>query len=241
MRKFKRYGVKQLSRLKRHLKSYARSAAPEDLHSIRVEIKKTKSFLLAIGVSHTSFKAHRHYKPFRDIFRKAGAIRHPQVMRQLCQRYGLEDLVPTVNEADERARVMAFQTEVPAFLRSVERGRKLVETYADSVSKKQLEKYIHKLMRYLKKKLYPDPDFQNLHKHRKTIKQIIYLSSVLDSPGKRCIRELKALEELAGQHHDKQLMMALLMDLPENQREELKAACELDESEINRKVCHLYK
>ena len=82
-----KYGNKRFIFLNARLKKYNRHAKPEQLHKVRVELKKIRTLFNFLGFGSKKFNAYKNYKPLKHIFKKAGRIRDADVLHQLFKEY----------------------------------------------------------------------------------------------------------------------------------------------------------
>ena len=131
MKQLKDYSKKRFKILKDSLESYRHILDPEKLHQIRVEIKKIKVIINLINSCAHKFKGHRHFVPFRTIFRRAGEIRQPEIFYRLLLLYqigGVSDAkIPKSKKIDVLSQ--AFQKDVPQFIESVSIQKKKLKMY----------------------------------------------------------------------------------------------------------------
>ena len=90
MSALRKYTLIRFANLEKLLREYAMEPDLQKLHGIRVEVKKIKVILGLINTSVKGFHGHRHFIPLREIFRKAGQIRQPQVFYELLMRYEVQ-------------------------------------------------------------------------------------------------------------------------------------------------------
>lgn len=239
MKRLEKFTHTRISRLKKLLKKYSSLPDSETLHSIRVEIKKIKASLQAIGSSDKKFKSHKKFLSFRDIFRKAGAIREQELVSQLLLKYDIPgaspEFLPEKQEAEER-----FKEDLPVFLRHIDDLKNTVFKAVRKTSKKDFLKYLDKTKKQVKRGLYPGVNTGTLHKTRKNAKTFLYLSPVAGSTGKKYRKFLEAFENIAGNWHDKQSLLAL-HSLGEADKETLRSASKQDENGIERLARKFYE
>ena len=239
MKSLEKYTQTRIRRLKALLKGYNAVHDSETLHSIRVEIKKIKAVLQAIGSSQKKFRSHKRFLPFRDIFRKAGAIREPEVFSQLMLKYNIQgvssDFVPDMPQAEER-----FKEDLPVFLQHIDEHKNRILKAADKTSKKDFLKYLRKTMKQIKRGLYPSVNEGILHKTRKSAKTADYLLSVTDVSEKKYLKFLKAFEDIAGGWHDKQSLLAV-KGIQKADKETLLSRCNDDVKSVGRLARRFYE
>ncbi len=177
MKKLQSYAIKRFKSLTDSLKSYQQVEDPEVLHLIRLESKKIKSMLNLLKYGLSKFKAHKHYIPFRTIFRRAGEIRQPEVIYKLLLQYQIDGItdsqIPKTGQVE--GLKLKFRGDVPQFKALVSAQKKRLKKYIKALSKKKTRKYIIKRRLELKGLLFPHFHSASLHKTRKIIKEVIFL------------------------------------------------------------------
>lgn len=206
MKSLVRYARKQYRSLKGQLRSEAPQIDPELLHKVRVEIKKLKALQLAAGAFSKSYKSHKHYKPLRKIFRAAGDVRQPWLLRKKMLEYHL--VLPQEQaesmEADHWANLFKL------FRSRVKAGRRPLLEQLSRIKQRKFEVYLSRLGAELVKVLYPTIDFPRLHKIRKSMKVLVYLATAVKADQNEFIQTLDQMERLAGEHHDILMLLDLL-------------------------------
>jgi len=235
------YSNKQFKSLTADLKSYHHLQDPEVLHNIRVSIKKIKVALNLTNYAVKKFKGHQHFIPLRTIFRKAGAIRQPEVLYQLLLQYQVggvtDEQIPRSNKLDKLC--YNFQKDAPVFIESVKTKRKEIKKYFEQVSKEEARKYVKKKRRELKRFLFPTFNKKNLHTARKICKEVVYLNWVENSSKPDPF--FYEVENIIGQWHDKQVLLPIVRKNKEgNEVSRLAAACQEDLVKLKNLVSHYY-
>ncbi len=197
------------------LQQYHQFQQPDSLHRIRVDIKKIKSVLLVMEASLKKYDGHEQFLPLRNIFRKAGQIRHGEVMMQLLIAHNLEGL-PVAPFEDSREHEEEFRAEVPFYIEQMTRHAETVQEDVKGVRAKDLEKFLRKKMKMVQSKLYPVLKPRELHNVRKSIKQLVYLADLLKLLGPRKKRFYSRTEEAIGKLHDKEVLLAFLKTIPKH-------------------------
>lgn len=207
MKPVQRYANKRFSNLETALRRYGKNPETELLHKVRVEIKKIKVLLLLIRYCYRKFKAHRTFIPLRNIFRKAGEIRQPEVFYRLLLLYQIkgvhDEAIPKAKSSDRLNA--AFIKHVRTYVKTVRGQKKIVEPYLRKISKDCIRKYIKRRKASLRSELYPDTRLDTLHKSRKAMKEIIYLSGV-ENGGRKLDKFYRNIEALVGLWHDRQML-----------------------------------
>ncbi|MCA4895869.1 MAG: CHAD domain-containing protein [Cytophagales bacterium] len=210
MKKLSSYANKRFKALIDSLHSYHQIDEPEVLHSLRVELKKIKSILNLLQYGLPNFRGHKHYIPFRTIFRRAGEIRQPEVIYKLLLQNQIEGITDSqIPNADQEERLLsAFKNDVPMFIATVTAKRSKLKEYIKNLTEKKAGKYLTKRRRQVKRLLFPVFEPDALHKTRKIIKEIIFLDWV--DKDKPSVTFLKKIENRIGQWHDKQVLLKIL-------------------------------
>lgn len=195
--------------LLRHLEEWKPASEPESLHLIRVDIKKIKAILSVVNEDNKKFKTHKHYKPIREIFRYAGAIRESEVLKGLLLRYQIEE-EDVFNLDYNKEAISAFESGLPQFIKDVKLLRKSLKDYLKHISREDLKKYIRKKRKVIKLKLWPEPQMHCIHKTRKAIKEMIYISQTCDMLEKDELNFYARIEDIIGKMHDNQVLIELL-------------------------------
>jgi CHAD domain-containing protein len=210
VKQLKVYANKQFKALKEDLESYHHLQDPEVLHKIRVEIKKIKVVLNLINYCVKKFKGHRHFIPFRTIFRKAGAIRQPEVLYKLLMLYQIggvtDEQIPRSKKLDKLSA--AFQKEVPLFIGSVKTQKKKIKKHFDQVAKDNAHRYVKRKKQELEQLLFPTFNKAGLHKARKICKEVVYLHWIDNQPKPDPF--FNEVENIIGQWHDKQILLPIV-------------------------------
>lgn len=244
MKRFEEYTYRQFKSLIKHLKKYSASREPETLHQIRVDIKKIKAVLSIIDESKKGFKAHKKFISLRDIFRKAGVIREPDVLIQLLLRYEVKGVDDTLLSGNQENLAAAFESEIPNFVKTVKSLRNNLEADIEHVHKDDLMRYMRRKKKEVKSQLYPRPKMRIIHKARKSIKEIVYLSEADGKLKKREAKFYDGLQNIIGEFHDKQVLLGILKkkndDAGNDQYAVIKSECLADKKEINRLVNDFY-
>ncbi len=211
MSALRKYTLIRFANLEKLLREYAMEPDLQKLHGIRVEVKKIKVILGLINTSVKGFHGHRHFIPLREIFRKAGQIRQPQVFYELLMRYEVQGVTDAQIPGSARQSVLSrkFKREVPEYLLVVRRRKKKLEKFLGRIKDKEVRKYVKERRGILRQMLQGHLSGSALHKARKVMKEIIYLDNAVHK-GATTNKKLRQLEERIGQWHDQQLLLEVL-------------------------------
>lgn len=243
MKRFEKFVQEQFKSLVKHLKKYRGSRETETLHQIRVAIKKIKAILAVINNSKKGFKAHKNFIPLREIFRSAGAIREPDVLARLLLQHQIKgvELLP----GDREELTTAFDSEIPHFIGKVKNLRNKLEADLKRVHRNDLKRYLRKKKKEIKRQLYPKPEIRILHKTRKAIKEVIYLSEANGNLKKKETKFYDQMQDVVGKLHDKQVLLGLLKKKIDPAGNDsymvIKSECLSDKKEVFRLAIDFYK
>ena len=230
---FEKFTQQKINSLINHLKKYDQNGDSETLHQIRVDIKKIKAVIEAINGCVKGFKAHKNFIPFRSIFRRAGAIREPEVLARLLLQYKVEGITPEQKPVEQLA--VAFHSNISHFLNVVEKGKKNLKAFSKQVNRDDLKGYLASKKKKVKSQLYPRPKMATMHKVRKSVKEIIYLSEVGGKLKRKEAKFNNKMQDIIGRLHDKQVLLDLFKNNSKAShilRDLIKLECITDKKEI---------
>ena len=108
-----------------------------------------------------------------------------------------------------------------------------------------ISKYLQRKKQELKPQLHPRPKMIIIHKVRKAVKEIIYLSKIQDTLKGKEAKFYDKVQDTIGQFHDKQVLLSLIKNKKDEtsitQREVVKAESLSDKKEIFRLVHEYYR
>ncbi|HEX2787673.1 MAG TPA: CHAD domain-containing protein [Ignavibacteria bacterium] len=202
-----------------HLYNFCVAENPEELHKLRVEIKKLEAlFMLLKECSWNNYDDKRFRKKFmsvKKIFKNAGRIRNAHINLQLLDKFKTENS----DFKDKQKTILQEQSskfcnDMIFYADKISKNHKsLMKLLYDAESKKILDLYKKQLKKINKIfKSYKKP--AELHKSRKNIKQLLYVYSILNKP---FIKKIKLnakyfdnLQEIIGKWHDTEITIDLL-------------------------------
>ena len=235
----------EIKSLINHLRDYRRHGKPDALHKIRVSIKKIKAIVAAINGCEKGFKAHKNFAPFRNIFRQAGSIREPDVLARMLKRYKVDETVDELMQGNSRGSAAAFKSDVPRFTDEVKKNTKKLVAYSGRVHHDDFASYLANKKKEVKSQLYPRPKVAIIHKVRKGIKDLMYLSELEDDGKKREVKFYDKMQDVIGRLHDKQVLVDLLKNKSARvyrvQLSSINSECRADKTEIFRLASDYYQ
>jgi len=210
MRRFEKFAWQHFNSLNEHLEAYGDKKESEALHKIRVDIKKIKSILVFANDQVKGFRAHKNYIPFRNIFRRAGEIREPEVVSRLLLAHNITGVHDQSIDGNSSDLVERFCEDIPAFIYAVNKQWTKLKSVFSKLKAKDLENFLRKTRKDIKSKLYPKPDMDLIHSVRKSIKAFIYLSEADHQDKKKLMRFYKKEVEAIGELHNRQVLLNLI-------------------------------
>ena len=200
------YYVRQHDTCCEHLRRYARRASNDDLHMVRVAIKKIRAILLMAHRLH-GLDAETHFMPYALAFHQAGPVREASLIRDHLAAISTDKhalalrtrAISTLHQSLKRSiptRLRGIEGELDATLFVLRDQDYDVESYCTGLRKKIRKKW---------RKAGPDTDY---HSIRRQIKHYIYALSLLPPAqqrrliSKRDLAKLDKLQEQMGRWHD---------------------------------------
>lgn len=203
MKALEQFAIKSIKRLRSLLKSFPSGKENEELHRMRLEIKKIKALLGLIHFNKKEFRDHKHFIPFRTIFREAGTIRETGVRKELLEQY------TQIHAPFFRSPDLAhgkFKKEMPAYIKAVQKQKKIILGEIRDIKSRTYSLYLHKKNKELTVLLTDGITQKDLHGLRKLIKEIIYLTSTKKKRSKIDPFLIESAE-LIGNWHDKKILI----------------------------------
>ena len=196
------------------VKNFGENKDHEELHKLRVEIKKLKAF-----AAFTAKLADKHYKkklrPVTDIFKKAGEIRTARLNLATLKKYRIRAT------AFRRGQLAISENVAQQFNTSSERYTQVIKSTCDElrndcsdVSNKKIREFYSKKIELLALFFTEKFDEHKLHERRKIIKRLVYADSLLPDKlkGELAINipYLDTLQDIIGKWHDVLVIIDLL-------------------------------
>ena len=203
MKALEQFAEKRFKRLQTFLKSFPGGKEKEELHQIRLEIKKIKAVLRLIHFNDKEFLDHKHFIPLRTIFRETGKIRDAGLRKELLDQY-TQIHTPFFRSPDKALN--QFMIELPAHKKAVRKQKKIVLKEIKKIKSRTYTLYLHKKNKELTDMLSERFSQKDLHGMRKLIKEVIYLTSVKTKKTK-IDPVLIQSAELIGNWHDKKILI----------------------------------
>ncbi len=123
---------------------------PEDIHNLRVTIKRLRAFFYLINTMNPDFRIKKNYKAARKLFKNAGRIRDIQVQIGLASTWrteleaGVNPYLDVLAKKEARARTEFLDFTERFNLKKIFRKRKKITTVLEKVSLKKAKKRAYK-------------------------------------------------------------------------------------------------
>ncbi|MBS1624781.1 MAG: CHAD domain-containing protein [Bacteroidetes bacterium] len=200
------YYQQQHERCRKGLMSYARSARDEDIHQVRVAIKRIKAVMTILHDS-CGLDLEGHFGCYRYIFREAGRLRDAALMRDRISAESRDRTATTHHRRMAATLSRRFRDAVPAYLKDIDHQ---VEDVVAEIrcSRLDMPAYCHHLHKKLKKRWRKVNRSGHYHTLRKHLKHFIYACEMLPEADRKALlsakdtRHLEKLQDLIGQWHD---------------------------------------
>lgn len=214
-----KYFDKRWEALLAHLKAFSQNQDPEDIHDLRVEIKKIYALLTLAEKCSTGIEFSGYLKPVKKIFKEAGNIRDAQIYLQLISSYG------NTNEAYEKRqhelikrREKRFCISINTHIRSTKKPHTIIRKSLADIKNDCIQEFYKKQIKKIEQAVSDLANKKRLHKCRKRIKKMIYLRGMLDSALKKKLNlnfdYLGKLEEAISKWHDSVVTIDILKNTP---------------------------
>ena len=207
--KFEKYFKERIDTVNSLIKKGENKYSPSDFHTLRVEIKKVKAFLVLLEDCNKKFDHRTFSKPFNHIFKAAGKVRELQVERSILKKYYtgsvfngyLVDLKKTEQKAKaDFFSVRKAQPEIKV-RNEILQGIKKLDERKLAIYFKNGENKIYKLLEL--KKIKP----KTAHEARRQLKVLFYNEKSINSSKRNAsLKKQEAFQQLLGKWHDYQVI-----------------------------------
>ncbi len=188
------------------LRAFRETENPEELHKLRVEVKKLRALLLLHFDALDSGNLPQEFKPVKTLFKDAAGVRTAHVNLQLLGKYNIPgETFRKAQEAALRKQSIKFRDNVGDHLDSLKPVKKFFLRKLKDVEDKPVQNMAVTQLDQLSA-LFSTRGPEQLHECRKKLKNLLYIHSALDPTlaAKLKLRKLylTKLQELIGTWHD---------------------------------------
>lgn len=197
------YFTKRFNAIDKCIIAYKQYQNPEDLHRLRVNIKKIKALISFIE---DVFDEKHKSQELKALFQKAGAIRELQInihLLNLIPQFPKRFITHLKKEEDNLSQ--QFLKHTPRYLKSISQFRNDLSLPQRLPAKKSLQTYFKKQLKKANKKL-QNKNRENTHRYRTKIKNMLYVYNSLPKKLQENIKldgeVLTEQQKKVGQWHD---------------------------------------
>lgn len=186
----------------------------EELHTLRVDLKKIKALLYFASRCHDKPKIWKDYRFIKPLFRSAGALREPQIVKKIMQQASPE--IPEEIDRQIQEKTRNFSENINEFQDGLKKFRsKAIAGIADIDLASAVSFFERQKKKIRKEVLKHDPG-KHWHEARKRMKIMMYMLSILPKKAVSEIgvnhKELDRIQELLGDWHDLEVLNQLYSD-----------------------------
>lgn len=217
MKSLNQFAKKRFKRLLALLKAFPAGKEKEELHMIRLEIKKLKALLRFIHFNDKEFRDHKSFIPFRTIFRETGTIRDGGLRNELLEQH--TQLHTAFYRSPDKAHKQ-FKINIPGHIKVVKKQKKSILKKIADIKSRTYTHYLRKKTGELTTILGGGVRQKDLHGLRKLIKEITYLTMVTTKKNKVDPFLIESAA-LIGDWHDKRVLIPWIRIHAPNEKETL--------------------
>ena len=216
----RKYAVKRCKAIINHLGAFAISQNQEELHKIRVEIKKMEAMAKMLQYCSIKQNMPEYNKPFKEIFKQAGIIRDAQMHLQLAKRYDIGDKsFENTFDNIKMNGLKTFHSNIYNFQKKVNQIQQKLQKNFYPVKNRCIRQMYQKKLQKLADAFDKRAD---LHACRKKIKTLLYVYDLLPQKLSSTLHidqpYLDKLQDLIGKWHDTIIEAQLFPGTPENRQ-----------------------
>jgi CHAD domain-containing protein len=214
----KEYFIEQHALCCKYLRAYSARKSAENLHQLRVAIKKLRALLHMLHKIDPAFEYRKVFLPYKNVFKQAGAIREESLHRDKILK-AIENYEPpnaSLRLIDKRNKELI--SAIPRHLKNISKVEPEIFDGFEKLERKKILPYCTRLFKHLANKWKKIESEEDLHKFRKRLKQFIYCSHLLSDNEKAGIATAKKytaldeLQDILGKWHDNVLLLNKLSD-----------------------------
>ncbi len=198
--------------------AFQQSHSKEDLHQLRVAIKKLDALFYAANKCSKGFKRHKLFASYRSLFKQAGVIRDAQVQVGMLSKMNLPQPEPVSMHLQQviTEELVKFSAAAEKNLQRLQKAALELPSRFNTLKIQDLRSLLEACIKKEEKRWKEVPAKKALHAARKPIKRLLYLQEFLTGAGeKRLLAGSQAqhwdnLQKTLGDYHDLQVLQQLL-------------------------------
>jgi len=184
-----------------------------DFHQLRLEIKKLNAFLDLVDFCSKDFNRNKIFKPFTEIFRKAGKIRELQLEKITIKKHQIDGLLKDyfmgLKWQESREKTKFFILIKLLFPDQLHKKINKIIPYLSEINDEKIKKYLEKKNRSIQKLMSKSIlNRKEMHHLRKQLKTFNYNRKIVSSENDVTKTPLKSgLTSLLGKWHDCEVLL----------------------------------
>jgi CHAD domain-containing protein len=210
-----KYLHKEWKQMESYLKAFSETGDQEDLHRLRVQVKKIRAMLFLVEGTSGKYSLLKSFKPVRKIFKHAGDIRNAHVNLQLSEKFNIknEDF-ETGQQKIITEGTTEFKHKIKGFIKDVKHSYKLVKKRLPHVHNHYIKAYYKKQLNEIAAGMAIANFSEDMHQNRKLIKILMYNYKLADKALDGGLHfnsdYMNKLQDIIGQWHDNVIAVELL-------------------------------
>jgi CHAD domain-containing protein len=223
---YKKYIELNYNRLKQHLNSYFENKDFEELHKIRVDIKKIRALTFWRN-SHDEIGVDKASKKLKKLFRESGQIRTCLIHIDILKKYNLKSKqVERVLSKKLTLYIRLFDLHYWIYKKEIDVSSRFLQNHITELPQSIVLKNIITTSKSIQKNLLDYTKDEDWHQARKQIKIILYNAELLNTKKNGEIKlnldYLKDMQHLLGEWHDLTVTYELLNNYLKHSDKKLK-------------------
>jgi len=209
-----KYLNKKLGELTLQLENYKNSSNQDNLHAMRIAIKKYRAMVFVVMEISGHKKLKSNIKPMKTFFRMAGEIRTVFVHQKILNTHNINNKFlnkKLKKELNEKESV--FMKNAPSVYKSIVKADKKIVKLLPEFKNDQILRYIDKCLNLLRDCLEKAEDF---HECRKKLKRLMYLKEIFSTKAivktQLNFNYIDKLQDAIGHWHDMLMLKDFLLD-----------------------------
>lgn len=195
--------------------NYLLTGESDELHRMRIELKKIKSLLNLSGFCLKNSEAAKKYKQLNKIFKAAGLIRSVGINKIAVKKYQLNDsALDSRHDKLMETYCSDFLSNSYSYEKEIKASFKKIPKSFRNIKNKCLENFFKNHLRNVSILFLEEEPEKNFHKCRKMIKDLVYINDFTSEylSDKLIVNTfyLGQLEDFIGKWHDSVLTLGFL-------------------------------
>lgn len=155
MKALKKYFKNRIIAINQLIETPRDAYTAETFHQLRVETKKLNALFELINFSENGFKKKKLFKPFKQVFKRAGKVRTLQIEEEIVNKYISQKPISvyqdTIIQIQHEAMDNYFSLINPAIIAKLKKTTIKVFPILDKVNKKKVALYLEQCKKNIKK------------------------------------------------------------------------------------------